>query len=75
MQTIKTTFTLPDYLVEELSDISKETGEKKSHIVAEALSQYFDTFDIKLAIKRSEEIKTGKVKPIEFEEIKKELGL
>ncbi len=75
MQSLKTTFTLPDYIVQELSDFSKELGEKKSHMVAEALSQYFDTIDLKLAKKRSSEIREGKVQTISLESIKEELGL
>ncbi len=75
MQSLKTTFTLPDYIVQELSDFSKELGEKKSHMVAEALSQYFDTIDLKLAKKRSSEIHEGKVQTISLESIKEELGL
>jgi len=37
--------------------------------------QYFDTIDLKIAKIRSEEVKSGKVKPIAFEDIKAELGL
>jgi len=75
MQSLKVTFTLPDYIVKELSEFSKEFGEKKSHLVAKSLEQYFDMLDLKLAKKRSEEIKSGEVKTISFDEIKKELGI
>ena len=75
MQVLKTTFTLPDYIVRELTEFSEELGEKKSHMVVEALSQYFDTLDLKLALKRSQEIKEGKVKTISLESIKDELGI
>ena len=75
MQSLKTTFTLPEYIVKELSEFSKELGEKKSHIVAKALSQYFDTLDLQLAQKRSQELHEGKVKAITLEDIKEELGL
>lgn len=75
MYAIKTTFTLPDYIVKELAEFSNELGEKKSHIVAEALSQYFDTLDLKLAQKRAKEVKEGKVRTISLDEIKEELGL
>ncbi len=74
MQVIKTTFTLPGHTVDELSKISKELGIKKSHIVIEALNQYFDTLDLALAMRRSNEIKEGKVKTISFEKIKREIG-
>ncbi len=75
MQAQKATFTLPDYILNELTAFSEELGEKKSHMVAEALSQYFDTLDLKLALKRSEEVRQKKLKTIPLEEIKKELGL
>jgi len=75
MQALKATFTLPDFLLTELSEFSAELNEKKSHIVAQALSQYFDTLDLKLALKRSEEIRSGTVQPISFDSIRAELGL
>ncbi len=75
MQVLKTTFTLPDYLVGELSDFAEELGEKKSHLVAEALSQYFDTLDLQLALKRSQEVRDGKVEMISLDAVKEELGL
>jgi len=75
MQAIKATFTLPDYILSELTEFSQELGEKKSHMVAEALSQYFDTLDLKLSLKRSKEIRDGVVQTISFESIKEELGL
>jgi len=75
MKSLKTTFTLPDYIVNELSQYSKEFGEKKSHMVAEALSYYFDILDLKLAQKRSQEVRKGEVETVSLESIKEELGL
>ena len=75
MQSIKATFTLPGAIARELSEFAEELGEKKSHMVAEALSQYFDTLDLKLAQKRSAQIHSGEVQTVSFESIKKELGL
>ena len=75
MQSLKTTFTLPDYIVRELSEFAEELGEKKSHMVAEALSQYFDILDLKLAQKRSAEVREGSVQTISLDSIKEELGL
>lgn len=75
MHVCKATFSLPDHIIEELSDFSEELGEKKSHLVAEALSQYFDTLDLKIALKRSKEVTEGKVKTISLEDIKSEIGL
>lgn len=75
MQALKATFTLPDYLLTELTEFAEELGEKKSHMVAEALNQYFDALDLKLALKRSKEVREGIIEPIGFESIKEELGL
>ena len=75
MQALKATFTLPENIVRELSEFAGELGEKKSHMVSEALSQYFDTLDLKLALKRSQEFREGKVKSISLESIKDELGI
>ncbi len=75
MQSLKATFTLPDHLVRELSEFADELGEKKSHMVAEALRQYFDTLDLKLAKKRSIEMHKGKVQTISLDSIKEELGI
>ena len=75
MQSIKATFTLPNVIVRELSEFAEELGEKKSHMVAEALSQYFDILDLKLAQKRSAQIHSGEVQTVSLESIKKELGL
>ena len=75
MQSVKTTFTLPDYIARELTEFSEELGEKKSHMVSEALSQYFDTLDLKLALKRSQEVHEGTVTTVSFKSVKEELGL
>ena len=75
MQSLKATFTLPEHIVKELAGFSEELGEKKSHMVADALSQYFDLLDLKLASKRAEEIRNGSVKAVSFESIKSEMGL
>ncbi|MDO8454217.1 MAG: hypothetical protein Q7S59_06555 [Sulfurimonas sp.] len=75
MQVLKATFTLPDYILTELSEFAEELGEKKSHMVAEALNQYFDALDLKLALKRSKEVRQGAVETISFDAIKQELGL
>ncbi|MRI58663.1 MAG: CopG family transcriptional regulator [Epsilonproteobacteria bacterium] len=71
---VKSTFTLPDALWQELDEMAKELGKKKSHLVSEALEYYFDMLDLRLAKKRSQELKEGK-ETISFEEIAKEYGL
>ena len=75
MQKIRSTFTISDYIVDELNEVSTELNEKKSHIVEDALTMYFDYLDAKIADKRIDDIKSGKEKVIPAEEVFKELGL
>jgi len=75
MQKLRSTFTLSDFLVDELDSVSKELNEKKSHIVEKALSMYFDYLDERLADKRLDDLKSGKEKAIDAKEVFKELGL
>ncbi len=75
MQKIRSTFTVSDYIVDELNTVSKELNEKKSHIVEKALSMYFDYIDEKIADKRLDELESGKEKIIPAEEVFKELGI
>jgi predicted DNA-binding protein len=52
-KTVKpTTFTLPLTLIEELDNLSKSLGKKKTAIVAEALEMYMDMHDLKIAESR-----------------------
>ena len=52
-KTVKpTTFTLPLTLIEELDNLSKLLGKKKTAIVAEALEMYMDMQDLKIAESR-----------------------
>ncbi len=75
MQKIRSTFTISDYIIDELNEVSAELNEKKSHIVEDALTMYFDYLDAKIADKRIDDIKNGKEKVIPAEEVFKELGL
>ncbi len=75
MQKIRSTFTVSDFIIDELNDLSKELNEKKSHIVEKALSMYFDYIDEQIADKRLDDVKSGKEKMIPAEEVFKELGL
>ncbi len=75
MQKIRSTFTISDYIIDELNEISTELNEKKSHIVEDALTMYFDYLDTKIADKRIDDIKSGKEKVIPAEEVFRELGL
>lgn len=75
MKKIRSTFTVSDYVIDELNSVSLELNEKKSHIVEKALNMYFDYIDEKIADKRLDELKNGKEKSIPAEEVFKELGI
>jgi len=75
MHKIRSTFTVSDFIIDELNAVSSELNEKKSHIVEKALSMYFDYIDEKIADKRLDELKSGKEKLIAAEEVFKELGI
>lgn len=75
MQKIRSTFTVSDFIIDELNDVAEELHEKKSHIVENALTMYFDYLDAKIADKRIDDIKSGKEKLVSAEEVFKELGL
>ena len=67
--------TLSNPIVEELNTFVTELGAKKSHLIEEALTYYFDMLDEKLASKRLKELEEGKVKTIPANEVWDELGL
>ena len=75
MQKIRSTFTVSDFVIDELNSVSEELGEKKSHIVEKALNMYFDYLDEKIADKRLDGLHEGKAITIPAEEVFKELGL
>jgi len=69
MKKIKSTFTLSDFIVEELNQTANELNEKKSHIVEKALSLYFDYLDEKIADKRLDKLQKGETKTISANEV------
>ena len=75
MERPRVSFTLDKNILSELDEIAKELGEKKSHIVEQALEMYFDAVDTMIADKRLDEIAEVKTKVLSLEEFKKELGL
>jgi predicted DNA-binding protein len=75
MERPRVSFTLDKNIISELDDIAKELGQKKSHIVEQALEMYFDAVDTMIADKRLEEVAAGKMKVLSLDEFKKELGL
>lgn len=75
MQKIRSTFTVSDFIIDELESVSKELNEKKSHIVEKALCMYFDAIDEKLSDQRLKNLEDKKEKMIPASEVFKELGL
>jgi hypothetical protein len=75
MQKIRSTFTVSDFIIDELNSVSQELNEKKSHIVEKALSMYFDTIDEKLSDQRLKNLEDKTEKLIPASEVFKELGL
>lgn len=75
MQKIRSTFTVSDFIIDELNSVSQELNEKKSHIVEKALSMYFDTIDEKLSDQRLKNFESKKEKLIPASEVFKDLGL
>lgn len=75
MHKIRSTFTVSDFIIDELNSVSKELDEKKSHIVEKALSMYFDAIDEKLSDQRLKNLENKKENLIPANEVFKELGL
>ena len=75
MHKIRSTFTVSDFIIDELNSVSLELNEKKSHIVEKALSMYFDTIDERLSDQRLKNLEENKEKLIPADEVFKELGL
>ena len=66
--------TLPKSLEEELTSVSKELNEKKSHIIARALNLYFDELDTLIADNRYKRYKDGKTKTYTIADLEKVIG-
>ena len=75
MQKIRSTFTVSDFIIDELNSVSVELNEKKSHIVEKALSMYFDAIDERLSDQRLKNLEDKKERLISASEVFKELGL
>ena len=65
--------TLEEELAEELERIAKELGEKKSRLIAKALTFYFDYLDTKIAEERLKKLEKDETEVIPAEEVFKEL--
>ena len=57
--TKKITITLEDSLIEELAEVAKNTGKKKTQLIREALQDYFD---IQAVTKTVQDYKMGTLK-------------
>ena len=69
-KTVKpSTFTLPVSLLQELDELAKALGKKKTAIVTEALEMYLDMYDIKEAEHRLKD------ETVDAETFFKELGV
>ena len=75
MPAVRMNISLDKEIADELESIAKELGEKKSHIIRDALMYYFDYLDVKIAEKRLKDIEEGRSKLIPAEEVWKKLGL
>ncbi len=75
MPAVRMNISLDKEIADELESVAKELGEKKSHIVRDALMYYFDYLDVKIAEKRLKDIEEGRSKLIPAEEVWKKLGL
>ncbi|MDF1877182.1 CopG family transcriptional regulator [Sulfurimonas sp. SAG-AH-194-L11] len=75
MHKVRSTFTISDFMIDELNSISQELDEKKSHIVEKALSMYFDVLDERLADKRLKDLEQGKEETSSADDFFKELGI
>jgi len=52
MNTTRLNITLPTSISNDITRYAEELNEKKSHIIASALDQYFDYLDLRVAEKR-----------------------
>ncbi len=70
--TKKITISLEDSLVEELAEVAKNTGKKKTQLIREALQDYFDT---QAVTKTVQDYKMGTLKTVSDEDVRATLGL
>jgi len=71
---IRINITLPRSLDQELALVSEELNDKKSHIIARALTLYFDELDTLVADNRYKKLKEGKSETVSLTELEKIVG-
>ena len=72
---IRHNITLDEDISRELEVIAAELNEKKSSIIGKALTAYFDLLDLRIARKRMKDLKNGKSRVVDADEVWKELGI
>ena len=71
----KSLISLPLDMAEELEMLTEVLHKKKSKIVTEALSMYFDYVDIQIAAQRAQAHESGESKSLTSEQMRKKLSL
>lgn len=71
---VRINITLPKSLEQELTSVSKELNDKKSHIIVRALNLYFDELDTLIADNRYKKYKEGKTKTYTLADLDKVIG-
>ncbi len=72
---VRHNITIDKEISDELESVAKELGEKKSYLIEKALAVYLDLLDLKLAKKRLHDLKTGRDRLIDSNEVWKKLGI
>jgi predicted DNA-binding protein len=72
---VRHNITIDEDVSRELEIVAAELGEKKSAIIEKALEAYFDLLDLKLAKRRLADLKKGRDRIHDAEDVWKKLGL
>ncbi len=67
--------TLPQSIADDLTSLSQEINDKKSHIIAKALELYFDELDLTIAESRLDQLGNNDGSLVSSEDVWAELGL
>jgi len=71
---VRINITLPKSLDRELALVSEELNDKKSHIIARALTLYFDELDTLVADSRYKKLQESKSETVSLAELEKIVG-
>jgi RHH-type transcriptional regulator, rel operon repressor / antitoxin RelB len=67
---------IPEEIAGRLCRLAKESGQSESDYVLNVLLEYLeDMDDLRIAVERLEDIRTGRSKPIPLEEVMREYGM